>query len=188
MGRTLQESLEIDRRRALVAEHYLEGLTQSQIARELGVSQGTVSHDLKAIRQQWQASANRDFDEAVGIELAKLDKVEREAWKAWNRSLEPAESTRVMQQAGNKRAEKTTRQQHGDPRFLEQIQRCIAARRALLGLDAPTRIAPTSPDGEEAYHSHVMAELMRLAEAAKSGPVIVDAEYIAAHVEASLEQ
>ena len=37
-------------------------------------------------------------------------------------------------------------QQQGDPRFLEQILRCVAGRRALLGLDQPTRFAPTSPD------------------------------------------
>ena len=34
-------------------------------------------------------------------------------------------------------AEKRVEQQPGDPRFLEQVQRCLAARRALLGLDAP---------------------------------------------------
>ncbi len=90
-----------------------------------------------------------------------------------------------MSDGTDKRAEKTVRQQQGDPRFLEQIHRCIAARRALLGLDAPTRIAPTSPDGDEAYHTHVMHELMRLAEQAKDGPVVVDEEYIVRHLEHS---
>ena len=50
-------------------------------------------------------------------------------------------------------------------------------------MDAPTRIAPTSPDGEEAYHSHVMAELMELAERAGAGREVVDAEFITNVVE-----
>ena len=30
--------------------------------------------------------------------------------------------------------------QIGDPRFLDQVHKCIASRRALLGLDGPLRI------------------------------------------------
>jgi hypothetical protein len=66
----------------------------------------------------------------------------------------------------------------GDPRFLDQISKCIASRRALLGIDAPTKIAPTSPDGQEPYHSHVMAQLMRLAEQSSIGPIVIDGEFI----------
>ena len=65
---------------------------------------------------------------------------------------------------------------------------CIAGRRALLGLDAPTRIAPTSPDGEASYHSHVMMELMRLAEQASEGPVVIDAEYVDRHVQGAIAE
>jgi len=30
--------------------------------------------------------------------------------------------------------------QHGDPRFLDQVNKCITHRRALLGLDSPLGI------------------------------------------------
>lgn len=183
MGRTPRDAARVDRRRQLVAESYLQCRSQADIARDLGVSQATISNDVRAIRRQWRESALRDFDEAVGMELAKLDRLEREAWIGWNRSLEPTESTKVMQNGAAKRAEKTTRQQGGDPRFLEQLQRCIAARRALLGLDAPVRIAPTSPNGAEAYHAHVMTELMRLAEETQQGPLVIDPDYVARTVD-----
>ena len=178
MGRTKRESVRMEQRRQQVAELYLKGSSQMQIARQLGVSQSTVSTDLKAIRREWRDSRIRDFDEAVAVELRKLDNLEREAWLAWERTQQPVETTKVAQDGSGKRAEKIVKQQYGNPHFLEQIHRCNVSRRLLLGLDAPTRIAPTSPDGQEPYHAHVMAELMRLAEETKSGPTVIDTKYI----------
>ena len=155
MGRTLQEDVRIEQRRQQVADLYVKGSTQSQIARGLGVAQSTVSADLKAIRREWRDSRIRDFDEAVAMELKKLDNLEHEAWSGWERTQQPAESTKVTQDGSGKKAEKTVKQQQGNPRFLEQVHRCIAGRRTLLGLDAPTRIAPTSPDGKEPYRLQV---------------------------------
>lgn len=187
MGRTRQEDVRIEQRRQQVGDLYVKGSTQSQIARELGVSQSTVSVDLKAIRREWRDSRIRDFDEAVSIELKKLDHLEREAWSGWERSQQPAESTKVTQDGSGKKAEKIVKQQQGDPRFLEQVHRCIVSRRTLLGLDAPTRIAPTSPDGREPYHTYVMAELMRLAEETAEGPTVIDAAYIEQEVNRHLQ-
>jgi hypothetical protein len=178
MGRTPAEETRIEHRRQQVAEHYLTGWTQAAIARELAVSQATVSADLKVIRRQWRESGIRDFDEAVQEELHKYQILEREAWSGWQRSQEPAEMSRIVQGETGKKAEKTVRQRTGDPRFLELVHRAIAGRRALLGLDAPTRIAPTSPDGDEAYHAHVMRELLQLAEQAPVAPTVIDAAYI----------
>lgn len=165
-------------RRQQVAELFLQSRTQTEIARELGVAQSTVSADLKALHERWRATALRDFDAARAVELKKLQRIEREAWQAWQRSQEPLETTKVTQVGEDRRAEKSVRHQHGDPRYLEIVHRCIMSRRALMGLDAPTRVAPTSPDGDEAYHSHVMAEIMRLAETGSQGPVVIDAEYV----------
>ena len=178
MGRTPQEELKIQHRRQQVAERYLQGWTQSAIAGDLVVSQATVSSDLKAIRKEWRASQIRDFDEAVQLELSKLQLLEREAWSGWQRSQEPAEITRVTQEGEGRKAEKTVRKQIGDPRFLELVHRAITARRALLGLDAPTRIAPTSSDGDESYHAYAMQELSKLAEQAREGPTVIDARVV----------
>nr|BDD46352.1 hypothetical protein 7 [Pseudomonadaceae bacterium] len=172
------KKLAISKRRREVAELYVQAWTQMAIADRLGIAQSTVSDDLKAIRKEWRESRVRDFDEAVAVELEKIDRLESEAWEAWKRSQEPLENTRVMDDGSRKKAQKVVEQRDGDPRFLEQIHKCIASRRALLGLDAPTRIAPTSPDGDESYHSHVMLELMRLAEKSKHGPEVIDAEYV----------
>ncbi len=167
MGRTPQEKVRIEQRRQQVSDVYVKGSTQSQIARHLGVAQPTVSADLKAIRREWRDSRIRDFDEAVAMELKKLDNLEHEAWSGWERTQQPAESTKVTQDGSGKKAEKIVKQQQGNPRFLEQVHRCIAGRRTLLGLDAPTRIAPTSPDGKEPYRlqvQHMSTEELELIE------------------------
>jgi len=186
MGRNARETTQLAERRQRVAELYVKAWSQPAIARQLGISQTTVCRDLQAIRQQWRESSVRDFDAAREHELQKLDLLEREAWAAWQRSQQPVESTRVTQDGSGKKAQKTVEHPVGDPRYLEQIHKCIAGRRALLGLDAPTRIAPTSPDGEQSYHMHVMMELMRIAEQAGDGPLVIDAQYVEQQVQRAL--
>jgi len=129
---------------------------------------------LRAIQKQWRDSAIRDFDTLRERELKKLDRLERESWNSWELSKKPAQTATINVNGDTQRTQKKVEDQTGDPRYLDQIQKCIASRRALLGLDAPAKIAPTSPDGEEAYYSHVMAKLMELAEGSKDGPEVID--------------
>jgi len=110
----------------------------------LRVSQPTICTDLQAIQRQWRDSALRDFDLLRERELKKLDRIEREAWDAWQRSQKPAQSAVFNVDGKGQKTQKWVVEQSGDPRFLEQVHKCITSRRALLGLDAPTRIAPVS--------------------------------------------
>jgi len=59
------------------------------------VAQPTICDDLKRIRAEWRESAVRDFDEARQLELMKLERIEREAWSAWDQSKKPAQSAVV---------------------------------------------------------------------------------------------
>jgi hypothetical protein len=140
--------LEIVQRRQRVAELYLQGWQQDAIAKELGLRQPMISEDLAKIRQAWRESAIRDFDAARDLELERLNRIEREAWAGWQRSQLPNQSATVDGEAGSQKAKRTVRHQYGDPRFLDIVLRCNEARRKLLGIDAPTKIAPTLPDGQ----------------------------------------
>ncbi|HEV3003939.1 MAG TPA: helix-turn-helix domain-containing protein [Pirellulales bacterium] len=133
-------------RRKQVSELRLQGWTQQAIADHLGIPQTTVSLDLKTVRREWEAMALGAFDEMRTQELQKLERLEREAWAAWERSQKPAQSV-VADGDAKKPARKTVKNQHGNPRFLQIVQGCIAAWRALLGLDAPSKVAPTSVEG-----------------------------------------
>jgi hypothetical protein len=131
--------LAILQRRQLVADLYLQGWTQCQIAEHVSVDQTTVSDDLQKIRAEWRGSMVRDFDEAKDLELRKIDRIEREAWAAWERSKKPAQSATTSDEPNQRRTRRHVKNQYGDPRFLEQVHKCVSARRALLGLDAPVR-------------------------------------------------
>jgi hypothetical protein len=158
--------LELIRRRQQIAELYLQSWTQVAIAGRLGISQSIVSDDLKRIRQEWRASTIRDFDLAQIEELQKIDRIEREAWSAWAQSQKPAQSAVINGDGGDRPTRKSIRNQHGDARLLEVILKCNAARRTMLALDPPMRIAPVMPDGREPFRLAVaslgIAELRAL--------------------------
>jgi hypothetical protein len=141
---------EVLRRRRQIAELYVQRHTQAMIADKLGISQATVSADIKRIRREWRVSTLRDFDTACELELRQLDRVEREAWELFERSQKPAQSA-VIGDGNGAPTRKSVKNRDGDIRALDVILKCGAARRALLGLDAPTRIAPVMPDGQEPF-------------------------------------
>jgi hypothetical protein len=151
MSMTPQRKLEVFKRRADVAALSLQGWSQQAIAEKLRVTQGTVNGDLKKVRTSWRESAIRDFDATRDLELERLNMIEREAWAAWERSQRPSQSADIRDDQPNTPSRKRIKNQHGDPRFLEIAIRCNEARRKLLGIDAPTKIAPTSPDGMKPF-------------------------------------
>jgi hypothetical protein len=124
-----------------MADLYLQGWLQADIAGELRIDQSTVSRDLKALQSEWLSSALMDFNEAKAQEIAKIDRLEREYWQAWARSCEDAEQTT---QEGTPvkvdKVKKTSKGQAGDPRFLQGVQWCIERRCKILGVDAPTEV------------------------------------------------
>lgn len=142
------KKLEILKRRQRVADLFLQGFTQLEIAEQLGVSRALVCQDIKRISDEWRQSAVVDFERARFLELKEIDRIRHEAWKAWERSQKPSQSADIAGEGGAGTTRKRIRNQYGDPRFLMVVHKCVATRRALLGLDAPTKIAPTTPDGE----------------------------------------
>lgn len=138
-------------RRVQVAHHYLSGKGQPTIAKIIGVSQRTVSNDLALIRKEWMEKATLDFTEAVSEQLAKLDKLEIEYWEAWEKSKTELLTTDTMVEVvgaeeggeeivGAKRVSQHRMPREGNATFLAGVERCIAKRCELLGLNAPTKI------------------------------------------------
>jgi len=122
-----------------VAEMYLRGIYQVDIAKELDVTQATISNDLKAIRKEWRTSRLRNFDAIIEEQLAKIDLLEQTFWDAWNRSKDSAEkiTNKEGMRAGEPYNEKsrTIEEQIGNPKFLQGVMDCIKRRCELLGLD-----------------------------------------------------
>lgn len=135
------KKMEIADRRKHVAEMYLKGQGQLEIAEKLNVDQSTISRDLKAIHEEWRLSAIRDFDLAKQIELERINRLEQEYWEAWEKS-------KSEKQISNKKSSKRstssqpdyveiqvrTEQREGEARYLQGIQWCISERCRILGL------------------------------------------------------
>lgn len=143
-----------------IARLHLEGYSVKEIAvwinehREYSLALGTIYSDLREIRAEWQESYLRDFDAAKAKELARLDKLEREYWEAWERSqsdkeMSESESTTdehenkagaTVQSYSRRKAKRKTEARDGDDKFLAGVERCITLRAKLLGLDEPKTV------------------------------------------------
>lgn len=152
-----------------IAEMYLKGKYQSEIATELGISQAAISKNLKAIREEWLKSTLINFNEAVAKELAKVDNLERVYWESWERSLKnfKSKTTKTPTKLGTQKTTKVE-ERVGSVQFLQGVQWCIEKRCKLLGLDAPERLQidwrETLPDGIEPHDvTEQFSELMKLA-------------------------
>lgn len=132
-------------RRHQVADLYLQGWSQSAIAQHVQADQSTINRDLKAIQKEWRNSSVRNFDAARELEIRKIDLLEREAWAAWERSKKPSQAAVLIGEGSGQQTRKTMKNQNGDPRYLDLVNRCIAQRATLLGLDAPLQVADVTP-------------------------------------------
>lgn len=91
--------------------------TQARIAAELQLSESMVSRDIGAIQQEWLLRASASQDRRMAAELAKIDLVEQEAWRAWQNSKGSQEKPRAP-----------------ETRYLQSIQWAVEQRCKLAGL------------------------------------------------------
>lgn len=128
------------KRRERVAELYLDGKTVRQIAEQLACSIGSVSADLKAIKEQWMEKAQQSILKLRAEVLAKIGLLENTAWNAFLESKgEQVVSTNRGRTNAKTGAVEVTKQEvrrfsPGDPRFLEVICKCLDAQIRLFGL------------------------------------------------------
>ncbi len=127
---------------AKLSRLYLTGRTQTEIGKQLGISQGQVSKDLRTLQKRWQVASVAAIDEAKARELAKIDELERTYWRAWRRSCQDEEVRVAEKQTGadgeKGKTRKTTRGQAGSAAFLSGVQWCIEQRCKILGIVVKT--------------------------------------------------
>lgn len=140
----------ISERRYNVGRMYTTGKSLLAISRELDVSLQVVKSDLMWVHEQWLDRMLMDRDQFVAVELAKIDKLEETAWAAWERSTQPrletSRQTKTRGVSGKKAQDEEVKEggrkvmRDGNVAFLQQVERCIAMRIKLLGLNAPTQV------------------------------------------------
>jgi hypothetical protein len=147
-GRNAQERFRIRERRQRVAGMYLQGMSQWEIGRQLGVTQQCIAKDVQALEKEWLAAAVVAIDAAKAKELARIDRLERVAWRAWRRSCRRKErATTRMERKLDEDAQKAktvtskaTELRDGNPEYLKRVEWCISKRCELLKLNPPQRL------------------------------------------------
>ena len=136
---------------------FASGFTHDVIAdrlnaeRPYSLARPTISRDIDEILDSWRQTLVENIDELQAQELLRINQIEREAWKAWERSKGKRERRLSERKTGGKesgqRDQNITEDQVGDPRYLEQVQWCITKRCDILGLNAPRKYQHSGPGG-----------------------------------------
>lgn len=128
--------------------YFKKKLKQVEIAFELGISQATVSRDVKWLKTQLLKAAKRNVQDWQAEALGELAVVKMEAWAAWERSRQNKEViTQQKLPGGNVIETLKTEGQAGDPRFLGVITGAINEEMKIVGGEAATRLK--FGDGED---------------------------------------
>lgn len=125
---------------AKVESLYLSGYSQREIGQRVGVSRQQIGKYLRKLREIWLERSGESKDSVVARELARIDRLEREYWRAWERSQKDAETAKQRVVGEARLAELVKKGQAGDPRFLDGVRWCIEQRLKITGAYAPARV------------------------------------------------
>lgn len=145
----------------IVAELYKRGWSFRKIRVEVmrrldlnAYSLQTVHSDVQSLLNEWRESRLSDMDDALTLELTRIDDTCRELWEQWEKSKTDYTKT-SRKQKGSPRRDAETNQERihtyqtertdtevirlGDPAYISEIRQQLAERRKLLGLYAPEK-------------------------------------------------
>ena len=119
--RIRRETLEAKKRKERVLQFKLSGLRQCQIADQEGITEAAVSKIVKKINKDLNDNNENMSLEMRTIENARLDRLTQTLWPGALRGAKSA---------------------------IDQVIKIMERRAKMNGLDMPTKIANTTPDGE----------------------------------------
>lgn len=134
----------------------LEGESGRAIARKLGLPERTVNHWLKEARREWTAKAADGAAEMIGIALARLESIYREAMEAWrdsraNKETRLVEDVTTADGRAKQKSSVRTESQCGNAALLGKAMEAAKAICCLVAGNTPLpRTAVASRDGGSA--------------------------------------
>lgn len=164
----------------IVASLYKRGYSvrkiQAEVMKRLDLptySTGTVQRDIQSLLSEWRESRLSDMEDALQLELERIDDTVRELWEQWEKSKEDyVRETNVKRgvpkkkdndkQGGNGTTEiKTVSTKRttsnvvglGNPAYISEIRQQLQERRKLLGLYAPEK---KDISGEMSFASYLI--------------------------------
>lgn len=138
-----------------------DGISFPMIAEEMGMTQGYI---YKLYKKALKEIIVEDVEEVRKMELLRLEQLEEEVLnvlRAFHPVISGGQVVRdvVEDEDGNPAVNPTTgdivtvRLQDQGPKLaaIDRAIKLMERRARLLGLDAPTKMAPTTPDGDKPY-------------------------------------
>ena len=149
----------------IVAQLYKRGYSiraiRAEVMRRLDLatySTQTVHKDVQTLLKEWRESRLEDIDDALQLELTRIDDTVQELWEQWEKSKEDYTRTQRKRKGAPARSgnqdnnssdggirtfsvEEKTQQviMLGNPAYIAEIRQQLAERRKLLGLYAPEK-------------------------------------------------
>ena len=157
-------SLPQDRRRRqlktarldIIAELYKRGYSLRKITEEVKrrlnipkLAVSTTYNDVQTLLKEWRESRIENIDQALQLELERINDTTAELWEQWDKSKEEAQKTTTTRSGrikgkGNAGIEtdavsesRTNVGGLGNPAYIAEIRQQLIERRKLLGLYAP---------------------------------------------------
>lgn len=146
----------------MVASLYKRGFSlrkiRAEVMRRLDLatySLSTVNSDIKSLLAEWRENRLNDMDDALQLELERIDDTVKELWEQWEKSKDDYTATQRKRKGAPARhggnhgnndirtfsVEETTRNVVGlgNPAYIAEIRQQLSERRKLLGLYAPEK-------------------------------------------------
>nr|DAY10276.1 MAG TPA: hypothetical protein [Caudoviricetes sp.] len=158
----------------VIAQLYKRGFTIRAIKAELmkrfdlkALSTATIHRDIQTLINEWRESRLANIDDALQLELSRIDDIVKELWEQWEKSKEDytrtqrkRKGTPVKNNTANSEDESvnnTTNNEGGsiktfsieeqtqqviglgNPAYIAEIRQQLSERRKLLGLYAPEK-------------------------------------------------
>lgn len=157
-------SLPQDRRRRqlktarldIISELYKRGYSLRKITEEVKrrlnipkLAVSTTYNDVQTLLKEWRESRIENIDQALQLELERIDDTTAELWEQWDKSKEEAQKTTTTRSGrikgkGNAGIETDAVSESrtkvgglGNPAYIAEIRQQLIERRKLLGLYAP---------------------------------------------------
>lgn len=144
----------------LVSEMYKKGYSIRKIAAAVQEafdmpkppSTETIFKDIKSLLTEWRSTRVENTDEAVQLELERIDYYVTELVEAWEKSKQDQKLKSHKQKGKSSgkgitptEVEKTEKEEinYGDVRYISEIRQQLMERRKLLGLYQPDKIENT---------------------------------------------
>ena len=144
----------------IVSQLYKRGYSiraiRAEVMRRLDLatySTQTVHRDVQTLLKEWRDSRLEDMDDALQLELSRIDDTVRELWDQWEKSKEDYTKTQRKRKGApvhnseNESGIRTFSVEEktqdviclGNPAYIAEIRQQLMERRKLLGLYAPEK-------------------------------------------------